>query len=138
MLLARHEKAGDTYWVVPGGGVDWGEPLHQALQRELREEACVDIDVGDLLFVSDSIAPDGSRHILNLHFEGSVREGTPRLGEDPRVVELRFIPIGDVTSLTVVPDIRSELVAGLQDGFAHRPAYVGPRWRSLGGRAEQA
>lgn len=138
MLLARHEKSGDSYWVVPGGGVDWGETLADALRRELQEEARVDIHVGPLLLVNDTIAPDSTRHMLNLYFEASVRSGTPRLGEDPRVAEIAFVPIGDIPELMLVPDVRSELVRGLTDGFSRQPAYVGPRWRSLGGDANPA
>ena len=38
MLLCRHEKPGKEYWLLPGGGVNSGESLVDALHRELREE----------------------------------------------------------------------------------------------------
>ena len=38
VLLCRHEKPGKEYWLLPGGGVNTGESLVDALHRELAEE----------------------------------------------------------------------------------------------------
>ncbi len=58
VLLARHEKGGESYWVLPGGAVEPGETLAGALVRELREEAGLEVEVGDLLFVNDGYRPE--------------------------------------------------------------------------------
>ena len=39
ILLCRHEKPGKIYWLLPGGGVNAGESLVDALQREIEEAA---------------------------------------------------------------------------------------------------
>ena len=58
VLLARHEKGGESYWVLPGGAVEPGETLAEALRRELREEAALAVEPGDILFVNDGYRPE--------------------------------------------------------------------------------
>ena len=38
LLMKEH----DDYWSLPGGGMDYGESVEQALSRELHEELAVD------------------------------------------------------------------------------------------------
>lgn len=128
ILLVRHEKGSASYWLLPGGGVDFGEPLTEALRREVREETCLDVRVGDLVLASDSIAPDGSRHVVNLCFTGEVIGGELGLGSDERVVEVQYVPIDEIQDITLHPDLRDELTRGLETGFGSGEVYVGERW----------
>ena len=75
ILLVRHEKGAASYWLLPGGGLEFGESLVDGLCREVREETCLEVRVGDLVLASDSIAPDRSRHVVNLCFTGEVIGG---------------------------------------------------------------
>jgi 8-oxo-dGTP diphosphatase len=73
VLLCRQEKPGKEYWLLPGGGVDGGETLIEALRRELREELGVEADVpfeGPVALV-DSIAPKSllaRKHVVHIIF----------------------------------------------------------------------
>ncbi|MEW5741311.1 MAG: NUDIX domain-containing protein [Myxococcota bacterium] len=49
LLIRRGDTGG---WSLPGGTLEWGETLRQSLERELREEAGVDLlEAGELLGV---------------------------------------------------------------------------------------
>jgi 8-oxo-dGTP diphosphatase len=81
LLLVRYyyprEKA--WYWNFPGGTVEQGETLEQAVVRELMEECCVEIDVGPMLLREANPGRDYVRHF----FKCRIREGTPRVSDNP-------------------------------------------------------
>jgi len=59
ILVCRHVKPDREYWLLPGGGVNAGESLLQALRRELAEEVGIDeeIPIEGPVAIVDSIAP---------------------------------------------------------------------------------
>lgn len=66
VLLARRARAPlEGQWSIPGGHVEWGETLEQAVVRELREETALDVRVLELLEVVERIGDDaiGIRHV---------------------------------------------------------------------------
>jgi ADP-ribose pyrophosphatase YjhB (NUDIX family) len=73
LLLCRQEKPGKQYWLLPGGGVEAGETLMEALRRELREELGIEASThfeGPVAIV-DSIAPKGTlerKHVVHVIF----------------------------------------------------------------------
>ncbi|HSI97307.1 MAG TPA: NUDIX hydrolase [Gaiellaceae bacterium] len=80
ILLLRHEKGDDEVWLLPGGGVQTGESLLRALQRELWEETGlfpegVDFPLEGPVALVDSISPEPSprrKHIIHVIFAADV------------------------------------------------------------------
>ena len=59
LLIRRGKQPLYGRWVVPGGTVELGEPLVEALVREMREETGLDVEPFELITVFDRIERDG-------------------------------------------------------------------------------
>lgn len=80
ILLLRHEKAEGEIWLLPGGGVQVGESLVSALQRELWEETGLfpegmEVPLEGPVAIVDSIAPysgPNRKHVVHVIFAADV------------------------------------------------------------------
>lgn len=63
VLIKRGHEPLKGAWSLPGGVVEIGETLHAALVREVREETCLEIDVGPVVEVLDRISRDGDGRV---------------------------------------------------------------------------
>ncbi len=127
ILLVQHHKYGKKYWLLPGGGVDYGETLFEATRREVKEETDLDVKIEDLLCISESIPPDGHRHVINYYFQAELSGGELHLGDDPYLCDVQWHRIEDLPHLIVYPNITQELIQWIQTGEI-RPLSLGNRW----------
>ncbi len=63
LLVKRTHEPGKGCWSIPGGVVEVGEPVEKAVVREVKEETGLDIQVKELLAVTDVITPDEENRI---------------------------------------------------------------------------
>ena len=113
ILLIEHLKKDRRYWLVPGGGVDWGESTAEALIREYKEETNLDISVEKFLFLSETIAPDKQKHVINLYFQIKVLKNSienMQLGNEKNLIDLRFITKNEIENIKLYPNIKTQLI----------------------------
>ena len=101
LLIQRGQEPLKGEWSLPGGAVEIGETLEAALAREVREETSLDVVVGPVVEVLDSIRRDaGGRveyHYVIIDYACRVRGGTPTAaarGTD--AADVRWVPVGEL------------------------------------------
>ena len=105
-LAKRGPKAQNErgLWEFPGGAVEFGETLHNALIREIREEYGITIAVGDLLTVTDHILPAEKQHWVSPSFICRIAGGEPTICEPEKCAEIGWFPLdaipADLTQVT--------------------------------------
>ncbi len=58
LLIKRRFEPNKGRWSLPGGLVETGETLAEAVKREVREELGVEIEIGELFQVSEELIKD--------------------------------------------------------------------------------
>ena len=109
VLVRRRHEPGKGLWSLPGGVVELGETLTEAVVRELREEVGVTIECCGVLGVFERVVRDGDEriryHYVIVDFFGRAVSGRPRAASDAS--ELRLLSYGDVERADISDDVRA-------------------------------
>jgi len=94
LLLLRSAKTRGDHglWNEPGGMVEHGELIEDAIRREVREECGVEVELKQMLWAKDRINPDGS-HWFAVAYLAHIVSGEPSNAEPEKHERIAWFPI---------------------------------------------
>lgn len=108
LLVRRSNPPAKDEWAIPGGLIELGEGMRDALERELREECGIEAEAGPPIEVFDRIesAEDGSTHFhyVIIDFLVTSFRGEPVAGSD--VADVRWVSPSDLAALGITKPVR--------------------------------
>ncbi len=134
VLLAEHRGLWEDrpFWTPPGGGVEFGESLAEAVRREAMEETGLDVEVGEVRYVLDFVRPP--LHAVSFYVECRAQGlASAQLGHDPELADdaqllrsLRLVPFDELDRLTLYPEpFAGRLADDARAGFPDGTVYLG-------------
>jgi ADP-ribose pyrophosphatase len=109
LLVKRGAQPGQGKWSIPGGLVELGERVEDAVVREVKEECGLDIEVERLIDVFDSITRDEMGRIqyqfVVVNFLTKIKGGTLKNADD--VLEARWVPLDEVEKYNLTNSFRA-------------------------------
>lgn len=126
LVIKKQDKEG-YYYILPGGGQEHGESLHQTLKRECIEEINVDVEIGNLIFIREYIgknhehfAFDSEVHQMEYMFLCKVKQGSKKIGNgivpDEGQIGVEWLPLFELLSYRLYPQTMRQYIIDYNAG----------------------
>jgi len=109
LLVKRDKEPSKGMWSIPGGLVEIGETVRDALRREVTEECGIEVEPTELFDVVDAVNRDDKGrvrfHYVIVDFLSEWRGGDLAAGSD--VADARWTPLGELRGLNMTESART-------------------------------
>tara|TARA_Y100001956_G_scaffold62168_1_gene62145 strand:- start:510 stop:992 length:483 start_codon:yes stop_codon:yes gene_type:complete len=134
VLLVKVRDFTGEYWIPPGGGMEPEDRSSKAcLVREFKEEAGIDVTVGELICVREFLETHTKRYHAEFFYHITGYRGTPNidnltgLNDEEYIQAVEWVPIAELDERRLYPkELGGELIAMIkaQRFSVHLGSYV--------------
>jgi len=105
LLVKRGRAPSKGLWAIPGGKIELGETMAQAVEREILEETGIAIEPSHIISVFDNIIRDGSGaiqfHYVIIDFLAKPLDPGARLTPGDDAEDVRWVSVEELDSLSI-------------------------------------
>lgn len=133
ILLTKNEDTFGVFYLLPGGGQEPEENIHEALKRECMEEISSEVLIKDIVFVRDYIGRnheyaewDGEMHQIEYMFECElISKNEPASGHIPDNAQIgvEWVDLRKFSEIRIYPSILKRVIH--EDGSLEKIVYLG-------------
>ena len=111
LLARRKQEPGRGLWSLPGGMVELGETLPDALKRELWEEVSIKIEIGGFIGAFDRIIRDKENrvqyHYVLVDYWGRIVSGRPIPASD--ISEVQLVAVDEIETFDIDTQLKKTI-----------------------------
>jgi len=97
LLAERNKENYNGYWIIPGGGVHFGERIQDAAQREIKEETNIDVEIVRFIAYKEIINVPGKYHSVVFFYLATPKHHNIKAQDD--VSKAHFFTISEIKEL---------------------------------------
>jgi 8-oxo-dGTP diphosphatase len=120
LLIKRNKDPFKDYFSLPGGFVNEGEKVEDAVRREAEEELLVKVEPINILGVYSDPNRDPRGHIMSITFIAKIINGDLKAGDG--VAELRWVEINNLENIKLGFD-HSKILSDYEAWLKNKETY---------------
>lgn len=107
LLAERNKENYNGYWIIPGGGVEFGETIQDAAIREIKQETNLDVDIEKQICYKEIINVPGNYHSVVFYFLAKPKHLDVKADDD--VSKAQFFSIEEIKKMKIAESVEMVL-----------------------------